>query len=575
MGSACSCATKADVIETEGFVRYAPEPEPETRQQDFDLELCNGVGTVKTVEYFGGPLNPVTREKSFAKRSKARRGSFKAQHASPNTPGAWAAHAVDPLGSPKPDLLVRLRSRSEAWITSTASAAWARLNAWVRDLEVPDKHVIAVSVLGLLCMFGIAAALFVIGFQLTWGQAVNSGNGVTVFYNVLTCPPREVAAGGRLNNSNVSFLFSVQYAQTDDDSCGSMFSSLFPETVSEGPQFGAPSPPPLPPDNSLLESELGAVVSDREHHLVIMLREDDGYERGASYVPVVLLGPNHYAFIQFSILDALRREVYREVTLQLGPDEHYPWSTNDTTKDLDESDWAEEDWVEDVFEDLGEDLFENLIDKVADVAEDVAEDLLDPLDDVDDGLNATAEEAAEQAEEAAETAEELAEEAAEAEAEEEEAEIEAAEELGLLDHTKRYATFYWRTIRKAATCAVQPSADCDYFSPDTMSQTPSVRVRTALASLGLRTLARARSHAHVHAHAHARAMGPTRSCHPLMPPAHATHPYHPLLPPAHATHPYHPLMPPAHATHPCHPLLSHVPAHGAGPRGLLRDWRAG
>lgn len=390
---------------------------------------------------------------------------------SPETPAAWVAHGIDPLGSPKAGLFVRIKQRSEAWIAATMSTAWTHLVEWIMTFQWPEHQTVALAVLAIFCFVSMAAALFVIVYELTWGQPVNSGNGVTVFYNVLTCPPRNVLAGGRLNDTNVSFLFNVQYAQTDDD-CDTMFGSLFPETVSEGPQFGAPSPPPLPPgglvlDRAKVKDELGSIIDDRDHHLKIMIREDDGYVRGEAYVPVVLLGRNHYAFIQFSILDALRREVYREVTLQLGPDEKYPWSTNSTTKDRDDVDWAEEDWVEDVFQDLGEDLIENFIDRVEDVAEVVSEDILDSRQAKD---NATAF-AAEEAEEAAE---EAAEEQAEAEAEEEEAEVEAAAELGLLADTKQKAFKYWRTVRRVALCAVDPSVTCDYFNPDAMSSTPSV-----------------------------------------------------------------------------------------------------
>ena len=97
-----------------------------------------------------------------------------------------------------------------------------------------------------------------------------------------------------------------------------------------------------------VNDELQIETSDPDSHLDVMLRLADGYEAGATYLPVVVLGRDHYAFLQFSIVDALRRTVYSDITLQLGPDERYPWASNETDRGKAERDDEEVAEVEEV-----------------------------------------------------------------------------------------------------------------------------------------------------------------------------------------------------------------------------------
>ncbi len=104
-----------------------------------------------------------------------------------------------------------------------------------------------------------------------------------------------------------------------------------------------------------------AAVAASTGELGVMLRLDDGFELGKAYLPVVVLGPGQYALLSISFLDAQRESLLHsnvegdevtELTVQLGPDEHFPWIFGEEA--FEEENEAEESLVEDVVEDLGE-----------------------------------------------------------------------------------------------------------------------------------------------------------------------------------------------------------------------------
>jgi hypothetical protein len=115
--------------------------------------------------------------------------------------------------------------------------------------------------------------------------------GVTLFYELLMCPPGTVTAGGR--------QFSYRAAKTAERCFGDAVAA------SSGRESAAPT--------------------HRMPSLDVILRLDDGYRAGDAYLPVVLLGQGEYALLTISVIDALRRPVYAPVTLQFGPDERYPY----------------------------------------------------------------------------------------------------------------------------------------------------------------------------------------------------------------------------------------------------------
>ena len=210
------------------------------------------------------------------------------------------------------------------------------------------------------------------------------------------------------------------------------------------------------------------VAAGSGDELDIMLRLDDGFEAGKIYLPIVVIGTAQYALVSFSVVDAQRKPLQDEMTLQLGPDEgRFPWG------DQVNEDTSAEGLVEDLVEDLGEDLLEEVAETVGDLFESVGEDIGDSLQDLIDIEDVPsmseeeeekAEEAEEKAEEEAERIEEVLEEKQEAEVEEEEAEREEAEEAGYLVGISIRKHYYELADRFKAQ-----AARFNYYLPDRMS----------------------------------------------------------------------------------------------------------
>jgi len=175
-----------------------------------------------------------------------------------------------------------------------------------------------------------------------------------------------------------------------------------------------------------VDSPMGVGVNSVD----IMLRLADGFEVDESYLPVFIMGHGYSAVFTLTAVDATRKLIHREVTVQIGPNERfYPWNELHGNGDRKHR----EKIFEDLVEDLGEDLLEDLRERVSDLLEEVQEDSFDSLEDLLDGQEETEEEAArEREEEAREAAEEARERQEEEAEEEEEAELEEAEEAGLL-----------------------------------------------------------------------------------------------------------------------------------------------
>ena len=202
--------------------------------------------------------------------------------------------------------------------------------------------------LSLICIFLLLLAALLLFFIIretdTWAT-LPGRHGVTLFYELSMCAQRKVLAyQGRRH-------VAVQQARVwDDCAYGNVSKVLVSEAADQPAEAIVPH----------------WRQSHRRKTQDVMLRLDDGYQLGAAYLPVVVLGAGDYALLTFSVIDALRRTVYAPVTLQLGPDESYPWSTNASRLGQHED---EEHWAEDLFEDFGEDILENLGDVVEDIAE--------------------------------------------------------------------------------------------------------------------------------------------------------------------------------------------------------------
>ena len=339
---------------------------------------------------------------------------------------------------------------SMAWMAEQARAVLDWLREWWQWLvrcESKQRTIACAVICALVLLVGVSSLMLMQRSQM-WAFLPGRG-GVTLFYKLLMCPPATTSIGGR--------HFTYETAKVGD---------MCHEWVAGGEES----------------------AMHRAQSLDIILRLDDGYRAGDAYLPVILLGQGHYALITISAIDALRRPVYTHVTLQLGPDERYPWSMNHTVAATTPE---EEDVVEDLVEDLGEDLFEDIVqatsdriellfEDTSDLVENLAEDLFDSID----GRNATqdraeevAEVAEEKSEEHAEHAAERAEIVAEEHAEEEEEEFEAAEEQGLLVGAEKrsgYYRFKQTLFGRAALCALRVDDDCDYFLHERMSSAVSV-----------------------------------------------------------------------------------------------------
>ena len=179
---------------------------------------------------------------------------------------------------------------------------------WLAHWETEQRTTVGACASALALLFLLA--LFVAIEQARQWAFLPGRGGVTLFYDVLMCPPVPATFGGR--------RFARQEAKTTGWCAGDL--------------SVADVAPPI----------------HRSPSLDVTLRLEDGYTAGKPYLPVVVLGHGQYALITVSAIDALRRPVYAPVTFQLGPDEHYPWPTNMTAAA--ELAALHEDVVEDIVE---------------------------------------------------------------------------------------------------------------------------------------------------------------------------------------------------------------------------------
>jgi hypothetical protein len=475
MGARCSRRAVLGTVLDEDGIAYDDEP---LSQQTFDLNFANGPPREGAAYLSGLPTYslstpiPVRRRgtpPSAPAAAGASRGpslSDYAQRAFHSLRSPAAAFGSHTPGFPGPSistlqqLMEGLSARVEGCVTWCRSMEWTHVMlAWVFTLLV-------VSLL-------LYAAL---DHTRTWAT-LPGRHGVTLFYELLMCGQRQVPV--HLGAADADAMMLSRSARTHG------VCSL---------NFSAP------------QEELTRHYIHERHTLDVMLRLEDGYQLGGAYLPVVVLGSGDYALVSFTIIDALRRLVYTPVTLQLGPDEDYPWTTNASRagERADDVRWMDdllhdfgEDLLEDLADDIGDiaenvvedvgDLAQDAVDNVGDLAENVVEDALDPLDPdgnrteameeaaerAEEEREEAAELAAEMREEAAERAEEALEEAQEKAAEEEEEEEEEAKEAGLLEDTERRRGFS-KYVGKVALCALRARKDCDYFLHERMSAHVSV-----------------------------------------------------------------------------------------------------